>query len=163
MVWLPGQISKQSWTLAILGNFIAFASLFISMSLTVLSGSNTASVKNISVRAEWLNQCGRHRPKPAEAPRWRITPCLASIMCVRLHIPFQSLFHRFFLLCWSPIVNERSSVVANFNHTSDWLHWVRACIRIATRWVTLPKSLLAFLLPSRNMQFSLYSLYRIER
>jgi len=45
---------------------------------------------------------------------------------------------------------------ANCDHTSKWVHWVYVCIWIALRWVTLRKSLLAFLLPVRKMQFSLY-------
>jgi len=36
------------------------------------------------------------------------------------------------------------------DHTSEWLHWARACIGIAMRWVTLRKPLLAFLLPARK-------------
>ena len=49
--------------------------------------------------------------------------------------------------------------MANCDHTSEWVHWVRACIGIAMLWVTLRKSLLTFLLPACKMQFSLYSLY----
>jgi len=37
----------------------------------------------------------------------------------------------FFSLCRSPIWNKHSGVVANCDHTSDWVHWVHACIRIA--------------------------------
>jgi len=114
------------------------------------------SAKDISVRAEWLRQSGRALSEPSETPRWRITPRPASIPGVALHIALRSLFHRFFLLCRSPILNERSGVVANCDHTSEWVHWVRTGIGIAMRWVTLRKSLLAFLLPARKMQFSLY-------
>jgi hypothetical protein len=53
-------------------------------------------------------------------------------------------------------VADYSGVVANCDHMSEWVHWVRACIGIAMLWVTLRKSLLAFLLPARKMQFSLY-------
>jgi len=115
-----------------------------------------ASAKKFSVRPEWLRQSGRAPSEPSETPRWRVTPPAASIPRVTLHIALRSLFHRFFLLCRSPILNERSGVVANCDHTSEWVHWVRACIGIAMRWVTLRKSLLAFLLPERKMQFSLY-------
>jgi len=115
-----------------------------------------SSAKNISVRAEWLRQSGRAPSEPSETPRWRVTLHAASIPRVALHIALRSLFHRFFLLCRSPILNECSGVVANCDHTSEWDHWVRACIGIAMRWVTLRKSLLAFLLPARKMQFSLY-------
>jgi hypothetical protein len=44
----------------------------------------------------------------------------------------------------------------NCDHISEWVHWARACIGIAMRWVTLRKPLLAFLPPVRKMQFSLY-------
>jgi len=115
-----------------------------------------SSAKNISVRAEWLRQSGRAPSEPSETPRWQITPRLASLPRVPLHIALRSLFQRFFLLCRSPILNERSGVVANCDHTSEWVHWVRSCIGIAMRWVTLRKSLLVFLLPARKMQFSLY-------
>jgi len=50
-------------------------------------------------------------------------------------------------------------VVANCDHTSDWVHSVHACIGIAMQWVMLQKSLLAFLLPLHTIPFSLYSLY----
>jgi len=49
-------------------------------------------------------------------------------------------------------------VVANCDHTSEWVHRVRACIWIAMGWVMLRKSLLAFLLPVCKMQFCLYQL-----
>jgi len=118
-----------------------------------------ASAKNISVRAEWLRQSGRALSEPSETPRWRITPHPVSIPPIALHFALQSLFLRFFSLCRSPILNEHSGVGANCDHTSEWVHWVHACIWIAIRWVTLRKSLLAFLLPVRKMQFSLYELY----
>jgi len=92
-------------------------------------------------------------------PRGRIAPRPALIRRVLLHIALQSRFLCVFLLCWSPILNEHSGVVANCDHTSEWVHRVRACIGIAMQWVTLRKSLLAFLLPAHNMQFSLYKLY----
>jgi hypothetical protein len=69
----------------------------------------------------------------------------------------------FLLVLLAPILNHHSCVVANCDHTSEWVHWLRACIGIAMRWVTLRKSLLAFLLPARNIQFSLYYLYGIAR
>jgi len=105
-----------------------------------------SSAKNISVRAEWLHQSGRAPSEPSETPRWRITPCPASIPRVALHIALRSPFRRFFSLCWSPILNKQSGVVANCDHMLEWVHWVHACIRIAMQWVTLRKSLLAFLL-----------------
>ena len=90
--------------------------------------SHTTSAKNISVRAEWLRQSGRAPSEPSETPRWRITPCPASIPRVALYITLQSPFRRFFSFCRSPI---HSGVVANCDHTSEWVHWVHACIGIA--------------------------------
>jgi len=131
---------------------------FHPLAMYELSGDrrSTSSAKNISVQAEWLRQSGCAPSEPSETPRWRITPRPASIPPVALHIALRLLFHRFFLLCRSPISNEHSGVVVNCDHTSEWVHWVRACIGITMRWVTLQKSLLAFLLPARKMQFSLY-------
>jgi len=114
------------------------------------------SAKKYSVRAEWLRQSGRGPSKPSETPRWRITPRSASIQCVALYIGLRSLFHCLFAFCRSPILNDHSRVVANCDNTSEWVHWVHTCIGIAMRWVTLRISLLAFLLPVRKMQFSLY-------
>ena len=107
---------------------------------------NTTSAKNISVRAEWLRQSGRAPSEPSETPRWRITPCPASRSPVMLHIALWSPFRRFFSLCWSPILNKQSEVVANCDHMSEWVHWVHDCIGIAMQWVMLRKSLLTFLL-----------------
>jgi len=116
----------------------------------------TSSAKNISVRVEWLCQSGRALSEPSETPWWRITLRLASIPRVTLQIALRSLFQHFFSLCWSPILNEYSGVVANSDCTLELVHWVRACIGIGMRWVTLQKSLLALLLPARKMQFSFY-------
>jgi len=90
-----------------------------------------SSAKNISVRAEWLRQSGRAPSEPSETPRRRITPLPAWILCVGLHIALRSLFRRFFSLCQSPIVHKHSGVEANCDHTSEWVHWVHACIGIA--------------------------------
>jgi hypothetical protein len=90
-----------------------------------------ASAKNISVRADWLRQSGRAPSEPSETPGWRITPRPASIPRVQLHITLRSLFRRFFSLCRSPILNKNSGVVANCDHTSEWVHCVHACIWIA--------------------------------
>ena len=49
--------------------------------------------------------------------------------------------------------------MANCNHTSQWVHWVNACIGIPMQWVMLRQSLLAFLLTAHKMQFSIYKLY----
>jgi len=89
------------------------------------------SAKNISVWADWLRQSGCAPSEPSATPRWRITPRLASIPRVELHIALRSPFCRFFLLCRSPILNKHSGVVANCDHTSEWVHCIHACIRIA--------------------------------
>jgi len=104
------------------------------------------SAKNISVRAEWLRQSGRAPSEPSETPQWRMTQRPATIPRVALHIALRSPFRHFVSLCWSPISDIHSGVVANCDHTSEWVHWVHACIRIAMQWVTLRKSHLAFLL-----------------
>ena len=114
------------------------------------------SAKKISIRVGWLHHSGRAPSERSETPRWQISPPPASNPHVALHIALRSGILRFFSLCRSPILNKHSGVVANCNHTSEWVHWVRACIGIAMRWVTLRKSLLAFLLPACKMQFSLY-------
>ena len=49
--------------------------------------------------------------------------------------------------------------MANCDHTSEWGHWVHACIGIAMQWVMLQKYLLVFLQPARKMQYFLYKLY----
>jgi len=87
---------------------------------------DTPSAKKDSVCAEWLCQSGCTPLEPSETPRWRITPHRVSIPRVALHIPLQSLFHRLFSLCQSPILKEHSGVGANCEHTSEWVHWVHA-------------------------------------
>jgi len=74
------------------------------------------------------------------------------------HVPShpQITVSRCFSFCRSPISIDHSGGVANCDHTSEWVHWGRACIRIAMRWVTLRQSLLAFLLSARKIQFTLY-------
>jgi len=104
------------------------------------------SAKTIAVRAGWLRHSGRPPPELSETPQWRIAPRPALIPCGVLRIALQSLFHHFFSLRRSPVLNKHSGVVANCDHTSKWVHWVHSCIRIAMHWVTLGKSLLAFLL-----------------
>ena len=112
--------------------------------------------KKYSIRVEWLHQSGRALSEPLETPQWRITLRPAWIQCVALYIALRSLFHCLFGFCQSPVVNDHSGVVANCENTSEWVHWVRTCIGIAMRWVTLRISLLTFLLPARKMQFSLH-------
>ena len=109
-----------------------------------MSVSNGSSAKHNSVRAEWLRGSGRAPSEPSETPQWRITAHLASIQRVAFHIAPWSLFRRFFLLWRSPMLNDHSRVMANCDHTSEWVHWVRTCIGIAMRWVTLQKSLVPF-------------------
>jgi hypothetical protein len=91
---------------------------------------DTTSAKNISVWADWLRQSGRAPSEPSETPRWRITPRPASIPPAELHIALRSPFRRFFSLCRSPILNKHSGVVANCDHTSEWVQCVHAYIRI---------------------------------
>jgi len=55
-----------------------------------------ASAKNISVRAEWLDQSGRAPSEPSETPRWRITPHPATRTRVASGYALRSPFHRFF-------------------------------------------------------------------
>jgi len=111
------------------------------------------SAKNISVRAEWLRQSERAPSELSEIPRWQITPRLALIPHFVLHITLRSLFRRFFSPCRSPVWNKDSGVVGNCDHKSELVDWVHAWIGIAMQWVTLQKSLLAFLLHSaRGLQ-----------
>jgi hypothetical protein len=98
---------------------------------TPLEYTSTSSAKNISVRAEWLRQSGCAPSEPSETPQWRIAPRLASILRVTLHIPLRSLFRCFFSHCRPPSLDKHSGVVAKCDHTSEWVHWVHACIRIA--------------------------------
>jgi len=95
------------------------------------SGRKLTSARNISVRAEWLRQSGCALSELSETPRWRITPRPASIPRVALQIALRSPFRRFFSLCRSPILNKHSGVVANCDHTSEWVHWVHVSIGIA--------------------------------
>jgi len=89
------------------------------------------SAKNISLRAEWLRQSGRPPSELSEISRWRITPRLASIACVGFHIAIRSLFRSVFSLSRSGNFNTHSGVVAKCDHTSEWVHWLHACIGIA--------------------------------
>jgi hypothetical protein len=53
----------------------------------------TVTLANIiSMWAECLRQSGRAPSEPSETPRWRITPRLASIPRVALHITLRSPF-----------------------------------------------------------------------
>ena len=68
------------------------------------------SAKNYSIWAEWLHESERGPSEQSETSRWRLAPRCASIPRVALHIALPSLFHCFFLLCRSPILNEHSGV-----------------------------------------------------
>jgi hypothetical protein len=114
----------------------------------------------ISVWAEWHHQSGCAPSEASETPGWWSPLCAASIPRVMLQITFRLLFHSVFSLGQSPVLNEHFGIVANCDHTSEWVDWVYACIRIAMRWVTLRKSFLVFLLPLHTMQFSLYKIYK---
>jgi hypothetical protein len=66
----------------------------------------------------------------------------------------------------TPVVDKTDSGVTridcrlsgkNLSIRMEWLQWsARDCIEISMRWVMLRKSLLAFHLPVRKMQFSVY-------
>jgi hypothetical protein len=91
----------------------------------------STSAKNISVWADWLCQSGRAPSGPSETPQWRIPSRLASEPRVKLHITLRSPFRHFLSLCRSPTLNKHSGIVANCEHTSEWVHCVHACIGIA--------------------------------
>jgi len=93
--------------------------------------ANCPSAKNISILAEWLCQSERAPSEQSETPRWRITPRPASIPREALHIALRSPFRRVFSLCRSPMLNTHSGIVANCDHTSEWVHWVHVRIGIA--------------------------------
>ena len=54
-----------------------------------------------------------------------------SLPCVASHIALWTLFGHFFSLCRSSNLNKHSGIVANCDDTSDCVHWVHTCIRIA--------------------------------
>jgi len=108
--------------------------------------STIPSAKDISVWVECLRQSGCAPSELSETHQWRITPHLASIPCVALLIALRSPFGHLFSVCLSSILNKHYGVVANSDHTSEWVHWVNACIGIATQWVPLRKHHIVFLL-----------------
>jgi hypothetical protein len=81
-----------------------------------------------SFSKKYFRPGGKAPSEPSATPQWRITPHPVSIPRVALHIALQSLFHRFFSLCRSPILIKHSGVGANCDHTWEWVHWVHACI-----------------------------------
>jgi len=81
--------------------------------------------KTVSVGAEWLSQSGRAPSEPSETPLWQTNPHPAPIRRVALHIALQLWFCRFVSLRRYPIGNDHRGVVANCDHTSQWVHWVR--------------------------------------
>jgi len=72
-----------------------------------LKAFNYLSNEN-SVWAERFRQSGRAKSETSETPQWRITLHPTSMPRVTLHITLQSLFHHFFPVCLSPILNENS-------------------------------------------------------
>jgi len=96
-----------------------------------IDSQKATSAKNISVQVEWLRQSGRGPSGPSETSRWQLTPRPVPIRRVVLHIALSLWFHRLFSFCQPPILNKHSGVVANCDHTSEWVYWVRACIGIA--------------------------------
>jgi hypothetical protein len=121
-----------------------------------LESSRTESAKIYSALSEWLSRSGCAQLQHSETPLWQITHPPASFQHFAWYIAPRSLFHRYFAFCSSPIINELSTGLANSDHTSEWVHWGRACIGIPMQSVMLQKSLLTLLLPANNMQFSLY-------
>jgi hypothetical protein len=98
--------------------------LKLHLKTTIQMKRRYTSAKNISVWAEWLRKSGRTPSDPSETPRRQMTLRPAPIPCVALHIALRSRFRRFFSLCRYPIVNEHSGILANCDHTSEWVHWV---------------------------------------
>jgi hypothetical protein len=90
-----------------------------------------ASGQNSYLQAGGLRQRGPASSEPSETPWWRITPRLAEIPRVTLHIAPELLFHRFFSLHRSPILHEHCGVVANCDHTQEWVNLVCSSIGIA--------------------------------
>jgi len=115
----------------------------------------TTSAKTSSVWAEWHCHSGCAPIEPSETPLCRNTLLPVSIPCIAFHIPLEVQFGHCFSLFRSRISNEHSGIVGNCNHTSEWVHIVHPCIRIAMQWVMLQKSLLVFLLPGHKKQFFL--------
>ena len=115
-----------------------------------------SSAIKISVWSERLCQNGRAPSQTSDIPQWWITPHLASIPRIASHVALRSLFHHIFFLCRSPIPNQHAGIVANCDDTSELVHWVCACMGMAIRWAMLQKSLVAFLRPVPQIQFSPY-------
>jgi hypothetical protein len=82
------------------------------------------SAKNISVRADWLHQSGWAPPEQSGILWWQIALRPAWIPRIALHITLQLQFRRFFSLCQYSIENDHCGVVANCDHTSEWVYWV---------------------------------------
>jgi len=116
--------------------------------------------KKISVWVEWLHLSESTLSEPSETVWWRLTLRLGSKQSIALNIALWSQFYCFFSLCCTPISKEQFGVVANCDHTSELVHWVRTSTGIVMWWVMLRKLLLEFLLSLGKMQFSLYWLYR---
>jgi len=87
--------------------------------------------ENISVRMEWLHQSGCALSEWSETSQWQIRLRPTSIQSIALHISHRLPFRHFILLCWSPMLNTHSDVVANCDHKSELVHWVHDCIRLA--------------------------------
>jgi len=117
--------------------------------------ANSHQQNQISVQTEWLSQSGCALSELSETSRWRLTLRTQSMTRVALHSVLRLQLHHYLVLCLSAILNEHSGSVANGNHKSEWVHWVCTGIMIPMWWVTLQKPLLAFLLPTCKMQFSL--------
>jgi hypothetical protein len=114
-----------------------------------------STVIKITVRGECLSLSGPAPLDPSLTTSRRNTLPAVLIQRVAFHVSLRLLFYHFCSFCRFLILNDLSCFVANCDHTSEWVHLVCTWIGIAMRWVTLQKSLLAFLLPPLKMQFSL--------
>jgi len=84
--------------------------------------SRHALANNISVRAEWLCPGGPAHPYPSKILRWQKTLGSAPIQRVAVDSALPWLFRCLFSLCQYLIVIEQCRVVANCDHTSEWVH-----------------------------------------
>ena len=83
----------------------------------------SSSVRNITVRVEWLRQSGSALSEPSERPRWQIPLRPASIPRIALHIALRLQFRRFFLRLWKRILR------CSWPHLQLWM-----CIQNVTRF-----------------------------
>jgi len=158
--WHSNLIIRQTYTTSVYppGKFFAdkdAGKFHLSDNLHAAAPSCSLA-KNISVWAEWLSASVQAPSEPSETPRCWITLRPVAIPHVALQISLQMQFRYCFSLFWSQNVTEHSGVVANCDHTSEWVHWVHTSIGIAMQLVMLQKSLLVFLPPAHKIQFCIH-------